>query len=304
MRDFDLTTLRLFVAAYENQNIARAAEQSHVVASGVSKRLAQLEDSVGAKLFERGRRGVIPTAAGEVLLAHARGLIAAADRAARDLADFGSGIRGHVRLIATVSSMAESLPQDIASFLRVPEHRDIAVTVDEGLSNDIVQALREGTVPLGICWNAAGLEGFQTRPYRSDHLAAVVPVGHPLASGSRCTFEQTLAFDHVGMPAQSAIQALLGRQAAILGKRMLYRAVVSTFDGALRCVQANLGICIIPAETVLPIAGAFGTKVIPLNDDWATRGFSLCFRNFNSLSPAARLLVGHLSRQGDVAGES
>lgn len=295
MRDFDLTSLRLFIAACENQNIARAAEQSHLVASGVSKRLGQLEDAVGARLFERGRRGVIPTAAGEVLLAHARAMIAAADRAARDLADFGIGIRGHVRLIATVSSMAELLPQDIASFLRIPEHRDIAVTIDEGLSNDIVQALRDGTVPLGICWNAAGLEGFQTRPYRSDQLAAVVPADHPLAGAEQCTFEQTLAFDHVGMPTQSAIQGLLGRQAAILGKRMLYRAVVSTFDGALRCVQANLGICIIPAETVQPVAEAFEARVVPLRDEWARRAFSICFRDFDALSPAARLLVAHLS---------
>src|SRR6516225_8148873 len=92
MRDLDLTTLRLFVAVCETQNMARAGEQEHIVASAISKRLAQLEETVGATLLERQRRGVTPTPAGEIVLTHARAMLAAADRVARDMEDYGSGI--------------------------------------------------------------------------------------------------------------------------------------------------------------------------------------------------------------------
>src|SRR5262249_47409268 len=85
MRDLDLTTLRLFVAVCETQNMARAGEQAHIVASAISKRLAQLEETVGATLLERRRRGVTPTPAGEMVLTHARAMLAAADRVARDM---------------------------------------------------------------------------------------------------------------------------------------------------------------------------------------------------------------------------
>ncbi|AGW95061.1 LysR family transcriptional regulator [Cupriavidus sp. DF5525] len=296
MRDLDLTTLRLFVAVCETRNMARAGEQEHIVASAISKRLAQLEETVGATLLERRRRGVIPTPAGEMVLAHARAMLAAADRVARDMADYGSGIRGQVRLLATVSSMAESLPDDIAAFLQQPEHRDVRVTVEESLSSDVVRALREGSAPLGICWDAADLEGFETRPYRADHLAAVVHAGHPLAGAYDCLFEDTLGYDHIGMPAQTAVQTMLTRYAAILGRRIAYRAVVSTFDAALRCVRAELGITIIPAEIAAPIAATFGLRVIPLRNDWARRRFAICFRDLELLSPAARLLVAFLER--------
>ena len=50
------------------------------------------------------------SAAGEILLEHARAMLAAADRVERDMADYGTGIKGQVRLLATVSCMAESLP--------------------------------------------------------------------------------------------------------------------------------------------------------------------------------------------------
>lgn len=295
MRDLDLTTLRLFVAVCETRNMARAGEQENIVASAISKRLAQLEDTVGAVLLERGRRGVIPTPAGEIVLAHARAMLAAADRVARDMAEYGSGIRGQVRLLATVSSMAESLPDDIASFLSRPEHRDIRVTMEESLSTDLVRALREGSAPLGICWDAADLEGFETRPYRSDHLAVAVQEAHPLAAREHCRFEDTLDFDHVGLPAQTAVHTMLARHAAILGQTAKYRAVVSTFDASLRCVRAGLGLAIVPAEIAAPFVPTFGLRVVPLSDEWARRRFAVCFRNLESLSPAARLLVEHLA---------
>ncbi|SOY64977.1 LysR family transcriptional regulator [Cupriavidus taiwanensis] len=294
MRDLDLTTLRLFVAVCETRNMARAGEQEHIVASAISKRLAQLEETVGATLLERRRRGVIPTPAGEIVLGHARAMLAAADRVARDMVDYGSGVRGQVRLLATVSTMAESLPDDIAAFMQRPEHRDVRVTIEESLSSEVVRALRDGTAPLGICWDAADLEGFQTRPYRSDHLAAVVYAGHPLAQADTCLFEDTLDYDQIAMPAQTAVQIMLARYAAIQGRRIAHRAVVSTFDAALRCVRAQLGIVIIPAEIATLIATAFGLRVIPLRDDWARRRFAICCRDFSLLSPAAQLLVQFL----------
>jgi DNA-binding transcriptional LysR family regulator len=296
MRDLDLTTLRLFLTVCETRNIARAAEIHNIVASAISKRLLQLEDSVGNVLLERRRRGVIPTAAGEILLEHARAILAGADRVARDMAAYGKGIQGQVRVLATVSSIAEFLPDDIANFLQVPAHRDIRIDIEEAISRDLVRALREGMAPVGVCWDAADLEGLQTRGYRHDHLAIVAHPSHPIARRRRCSFEQTLEFDHVGLPASTAVHTMLARAAAIIGRPISYRAVVSTFDASLRCVRANLGIAVVPREVAEPVAESFGVKVVQLSDAWARRRFALCFRDAEKLSPAAKLLLAHLER--------
>ena len=304
MRDLDLTSLRLFVAVCETRNIARAGEAQHIVPSAISKRLAQLESTVGATLLARGRRGVLPTAAGEMLLEHARAMLASAERVARDMAAYGTGIRGQVRILATVSAIAEFLPDDIADFLQAPAHRDIRVDIEESLSRDLVRALREGTAPLGVCWDAADLEGLQTRVYRNDHLALVTHPAHALARLKRCSFERTLDFDHVGLPASTAVHTMLARAAAIVGKPINYRAVVSTFDAALRCVRADLGIAIVPREIVDPMAASFGLKVIPLSDRWGQRRFSICFRSEDHLSPSARMLVAHLEMRATKGSQS
>jgi len=298
MRDLDLISLRLFVASCDHKNIARAAEEAHVGASAISKRLAQLEDAVAAPLFERHRRGVVPTAAGELLLEHARALLASSDRLARDMADFGRGIRGQVRVLATISSIAEFLPDDIADFMKKPEHSQIRVDIAEGLSSAMASAVREGLAPLGVGWDAAELEGLKTRPYRSDHLAIVAHPLHPLARLKRCAFSQTLTYEHVGLPASTAVHTMLARAAAVLGTPLNYRAVVSTFDASLRCVRAGLGIAVVPREVAEPMMGTGAFSVIPLTDAWARRRFAICFRDEESLSPSARLLLDHLERAG------
>ncbi|MBB3177190.1 LysR family transcriptional regulator [Variovorax sp. Sphag1AA] len=294
MHDLDLTTLRLFVAVCETRNIARAAEQHHIVPSAVSKRIAQLEGVVGNVLVERKRRGVVPTGAGEILLEHARAMLAGQDRVSRDMAAYGKGIKGQVRVLASVSSIAEFLPDDIADFLQMPAHRDIRVDIEESLSRDLVRSIREGLAPVGVCWDAADLEGLQTRLYRNDHLVIVAHPEHPIARRKRCAFEDTLDFDHVGLPANTAVHTMLGRAAAIIGKPLGYRAVVSTFDAALRCVRANLGIAVVPQEVAQPMATAYGLKVLALTDRWARRSFTICFHDERQLSPAAKLLVAHL----------
>lgn len=294
MHDLDMTSLRLFAVVCETRNIARAAELAHIVPSAISKRMAQLEEVVGHALLERKRRGVVLTGAGEILLEHARAMLAGADRVARDMAAYGKGITGQVRVLATVSSIAEFLPDDIAAFLQKPAHRDIRIDIEEALSRDLVRAIREGLAPLGVCWDAADLEGLQTRSYRRDQLSIVTHPSHPLARRKRCAFEDTLEYDHVGLPASTAVHTMLSRAAAIIGRPLSYRTVVTTFDAALRCVRADLGVAVVPREVVQPLVSAFGLKVVPLTDAWARRHFTICFRDERQLSPAARMLVEHL----------
>ncbi|RYF80867.1 MAG: LysR family transcriptional regulator [Comamonadaceae bacterium] len=298
MHDLDLTTLRLFVAACDLRNIARAGEQQHIGASAISKRLAQLEAQVHAPVLERHRRGVVPTPAGEILLEHARAMLATADRIARDMAAYRQGVKGQVRVLASVSSITESLPDDIATFLSLPEHAQIRVDIEERNSAELLNALREGLAPVGICWDAADLAGLQTRSYRGDELSVVVPAKHPLAQLRACSFAQTLAHDHVGLPANTAVHVMLARAAAVIGQPVHYRAVVSTFDAALRCVRAGLGLAIVPKQIATASGDRAGIRILALKEAWAQRRFAICYRSHDQLSPAARLLVDHLAQAG------
>ncbi|HEX2530544.1 MAG TPA: LysR family transcriptional regulator [Burkholderiaceae bacterium] len=302
MRDLDLTTLRLFVSVCETGNMRRASEQANMVPSAVSKRLAQLEYTVGAPLLRRKRHGVAPTPAGETLLQHARAMLMSARLIERDMAGHAAGLGGHVNVWATASVMAESLADHIAQFLKQPEHRNIQIDMEERISREVVRGIRDGVAAIGICWDAADTSQLHTRTYTHDRLCVAVPRNHPLAGRDVLRFEDTLDYEHVIMPIHSAVEVMLQREAGRLGKQLRHRVIVTNFEAAMRVVRAGLAIAVVPSEVTPLQTQAWNLKILPLQETWAQRRFVLCHRGEDTLTPAARLLLEALSAQVGPAG--
>jgi DNA-binding transcriptional LysR family regulator len=294
MHDIDIKTLRLLVAVCEHGNMGHAARDAHIEPSAISKRIAQLEADLGVPLLTRSRRGVQPTQAGAALLEHARSVIFTLERAVSDIAAFGSGLRGSVSVCASASAIAESLLDDLASFMRMPAHENIRVNVDERTSKELVQRVRDGVASVGVCWDNVELGGLEARPWRSDRLALAVPAGHALARRKAVAFTDTLGYEHVGLPPSTAVHTLLQRAAARSGRTVDYRATVSNFDAAFRVVAANLGISVVPEEVGQSYTRIMNVRLVPLSDAWAKRRFIVCFRAFDALQPAAQRMVEHL----------
>lgn len=297
MRDLDLKTLRLLVAVCDAGNIKEAAAQEHIEPSAISKRIAQLEDTLGTPVLVRGRRGALPTPAGRALLEHARTVLFTMDRIEADMAAFRGGIKGQVRVAASASAIAESLLDDLTGFMRAPEHQDIKVDIEERFSRDIVTAVREGVVSLGVCWSNIEFGELDHQPYRDDDLTLAVPLGHPLAEHDGVRFEDTLDFDHVGLQPSTAVYTMLHRAALKAGRQMSYRVVVSNFDAAFRVVAAGLGISVVPRQVAGIYVSAGQVKIIRLLNDWAHRQFAICYRRQPELPPAATRLLHYLIEQ-------
>ncbi|MFM0684472.1 LysR substrate-binding domain-containing protein [Paraburkholderia strydomiana] len=295
MWQIDQVTLRLFIAVCEEGTIARAAEREFIAPSAVSKRLADLEALVDVALLSRSQRGVRATAAGEALLRHARLIMRSHERMQAELSQYAAGARGHVRVLANVSSMVEFLPEALSEFLKA--NPQIRVDVEERVSTEIVRGLEEGVADLGICRDVVPIGSLDALPYRADHLALIVPRGHPLAGEAAIGFEQTLAFDHLGLSSNASVNALMQRIAAEKGRELNYRTYVSTFDAAYRFIQAGLAVSILPGEA-LPrhAADEYGIVAVPLREAWAERRFVICVRDRNALTLAASHLLEHLLR--------
>jgi DNA-binding transcriptional LysR family regulator len=288
----DLVTLRLFVAVCEEASIAHAAEREAIVASAVSKRIADLEENVGTPLLLRHRTGVTPTPAGEALLQHARSILRSVEKMQGELSEYAVGIRGHIHILASISAIVEFLPDDISAF--AAKHESIRVDLEERVSKQIIRTVEEDSTTIGICWDFVDTGDLQVIPYKTDHLTAVVHQNHPLAKRESISFEETLEFDHVGQHPDSMMNLFLRRVAAKNGKEVVNRIHVTTFEAACRIVQTNLALSIIPAEAILPYHASLSLRAIPLTDAWAHRRFVICLRDYEALPVPARLFVDFL----------
>jgi len=294
-RTLDPVTLRLFVAVCEERNIARAAAREAIVASAVSKRIAALEQALGTSLLVRGRRGIVPTAAGEALLRHAHELLGSMERVHAELSEFASGAHGSVRVVASLSVLAEQLPDDIAAFLA--RHQSVRVSLDERMSVEVVRSVREGAADVGVLWDSVDLAGLRSAPYRFDHLCVAVHPSHRLARRARVRFADTVDEPTIGVAPAGTMDALLRRQAALLGRTLAHRIQVSSLDAACRIVGAGLGIAILPREATAPHVSATGLAMVPLAEPWSVRRFVICWRADAAPSATARLLIDHLRAQ-------
>src|SRR5262249_41907041 len=114
---FDLLSLKLFIAVVEEQSIARAAAREHIAASAVSKRIAELERGLKVALLQRNNRGIVTTAAGNALLRHARNVVRDMAQLEGELVEYSEGLKGQIRLFANSTAILRFLPQQLVSFL-------------------------------------------------------------------------------------------------------------------------------------------------------------------------------------------
>ena len=126
----EMRHLLALVAVVESGTFSAAAEQLGYTQSAVSQQVGTLERMVGAPLFERlgGRRPVQLTAAGEMLLTHARAVIARVSAAAADLRALASGEQGELRVGTLPSVGTKILPGLLGTFrAEGPAYRSCSV---------------------------------------------------------------------------------------------------------------------------------------------------------------------------------
>jgi DNA-binding transcriptional LysR family regulator len=291
-RRVDLTTLRLFIAICEEQNLTKAANREGIAASAVSKRMNDFELAFGVTLFKRLAKGMALTPAGEALLHHARLTLLNVEKIAVELSEYSQGVRGHVRMLANLSAIVQFLPEDLSAFFTV--HELLRIDLQERPSGRVISGIEEGAAEIGICSGAAETRALEAFHYRYDHLVLVMRPDHPLAGRDALLFTDTLDFDHIGLHTASSIYLRAQLAASEAGKPMRLRINVPGFDAVCRMVQADMGLGLIPDRAFEVVGAGMGLRAVRLRDDWARRELKIVVRDQRQLSSTGRLVLNHL----------
>src|SRR5579871_1016298 len=145
---YDLVDLQLFLHVAETASITRGAAMSNLSLGAASERIRKIEDLAGVALLARGRRGVSLTSAGRAFVHHAQLVLQQVEHMKGELSEYAGGLKGHVRVHANASALSEFLPDALKLFLK--SHPGINVDVEENASYDIVRALADGFIDIGI----------------------------------------------------------------------------------------------------------------------------------------------------------
>jgi DNA-binding transcriptional LysR family regulator len=217
-------------AVAQHGSIRKAADALHIASSALNRRILDLEEQVGVPLFERLPRGVRPTAAGELFLAHVRRSLKELRLLEAQIDGLRGLVRGHVRVAVAESVTARLLPNAIADYRERHPGISFSVTVDgpkrltESLLRDKADLILThapvqdaeiavlATVPLPLC--------------------ALVAPDHPLAERADLRLRDCVSYP-IAMPdetlaARAFIDAALERASVELEPAFVSNSIEST----------------------------------------------------------------------------
>jgi DNA-binding transcriptional LysR family regulator len=288
----ELRQLEYFVAVVDEGGFTRAAERLHVAQPGVSAQIRRLERELGQELLDRAG-GVRPTAAGAAVLPHARAALAAVASVRQAVDEVAGLLRGHAAMGVVTSYDAPDVPALLAAFHR--RHPGVEITLTEGRSEDLVAALREGTLDLAlVSLPAEGLSGLQTRTVTDEAFVAAVAHTDALARRTTLPVPALRELALICLPHGTGLRSRL--EAACAGHGFRPRVAFEAGDpGTLAALAARgLGVAILPESLVR--ARSRDLHAITLTQPALRGALVLAWREGGAPSPAGRALVEHALR--------
>ncbi|CAM5222306.1 DNA-binding transcriptional LysR family regulator OS=Castellaniella defragrans OX=75697 GN=HNR28_002797 PE=3 SV=1 [Castellaniella defragrans] len=216
-----LRNLGFLVSLAQTHNLSRSAKLLHTTQPALSKWLKDLESDIGLTLFDRRARGLVPTANGEILIAHARRLQAQLDRTVEDMAVLSQGGAGRVALGASGATAVGVAPHAI--LLMAEGLPGVRIDLVESTMNRLLELLLRGD--LDIVMGRTIEDSDATASLRSEILYTepvnlVVRKGHPLLDLEQVTWDDIERYRLVIWPQQTPIRRALESALVYAGRTL------------------------------------------------------------------------------------
>ncbi|MEP6817337.1 MAG: LysR family transcriptional regulator [Marmoricola sp.] len=294
-----LHQLRCFLATYEQGSLTAAAEQLGYAQPSVSEQVRSLEKTIGADLFRRVGRGVVPTTVAEALRPHAERTLAAAEEARRaaqsvtalETGTIRFGMFGTARLYASAGLVADVLE-------RQPGERVELVGQN---SSDVLEDLRRGRLEAAmIAMPQISSEGMEITPVARDELVYISADPDRLATPVTAArlARASLVMPETTWRSVDATRIVLRRMLHEAGRNPQTRIEVEDVEAAVELVGMGLADSVIPhgaAVQLLPRLAPEAGWVSLRPRQYDT--IAIVHRAGATLSPAAKLVIELATRR-------
>jgi DNA-binding transcriptional LysR family regulator len=276
------TSLRYFLEVVRCGSISKASQRLNVATSAISRQIADLEEGLDTVLFERRPRGMVPSAAGEVLAAHARQSSLEADRVVADILALQGLRRGRVSIASSEGFAIEFLPQVIAGFQQT--YPEILFQLSVSAPAEVPRRVLDGDADIGITFSRKPQKDIKVEHRQSAPVMAVMHKGHPLARLKKVSLAQLKAYPLALPDSDTTLRQLF--DIACSRQQMLMEPVLtSNYIGTLLNFVTFSGGISIAGEVSMRHRVAQGTLVlIPI------RGQGMDGRNIELQTLAGRTL--------------
>lgn len=288
-----LRHLRVFLAVADELHFGRAAQRLHVAQPAVSQTVAALENELGVTLFDRSRRRVRLTEAGQAYRAEVEDVFRHLDRASTVAREADAGVRGTLNVGFTAVCTLSALPDLLVDFMQL--HPDVSVRPKHVGTVDQIEGLRLGTIDVGFSILPGEHAEVQSRLVASDELHLFFPADHALARFDRVPMLEALnePFLLMSREREPCVHGCFERICDEHGRRAEVVMEVDHLESLFAFVGAGLGVSLAPSiASRLRLDGVVTRPVEPA----IPAGISVMWRN-DETSPATSRFLKHLRQR-------
>jgi DNA-binding transcriptional LysR family regulator len=242
------TSLRYFLEVARSGSLTEAAARLNVSVSAISRQVATLEALLGVLLFERRPRGMVPSAAGELLAAHALRGALEAERVLSDIQALEGPLRGRVRIACSSGFANEFLPRAIAAF-RV-QYPGVQFLLHAAGPVQVTDAVLLGDADIGLTYSRAAVRGIRVEHRQAAGVFAIMRPDHALAKSRTVTLAQMHPFPMALSSADNTVRQLF--DVACSNRGLVFEPVLVTnrFEALANFVLHGGGLAIAGEITV------------------------------------------------------
>lgn len=281
---FSLRQLQYVVAVADALSFRKAAERCHVSQPSLSAQLAQLEEVLGVRLFERDRRRVLLTSTGKELVERARRLLVETGElveAARRASDPLSGTL-RVGVIPTISPYL--LPAVVPALRK--HYPRLTLLWVEDKTEVLVRQLERGSLDAALVALEAELGDVESAVIAEDPFVLVTPRDHPLGASKEVATPADLRGENVllldeGHCFRAQALALCSRARAL---ELEFRA--TSLPTLTQMIASGAGVTLLPKLAVATEVLRSQLRVRPFADPVPKRTLALIWRRRSSLAGA------------------
>jgi LysR family transcriptional regulator for metE and metH len=246
--------LRLVTAVTDHGTLTRAGRELNLTQSALSHALLDLERRLGAPLFHRVGKRMVPTAVGERLVVRARRVLQLLTETEEEALRVASGLEGLIRLSTECYTCYHWLPALMQAFAR--RFPNIEVRIVAEATRRPFRALLEGRIDLAIVHNLSADARIRHAALFEDELVVLTPPDHPFARQAFVAPEELVA-EHLltyRLPLRdlSIYQQVLG-PAGVTPRRVTQ---IELTEALIEMVRAGMGVAVLAQWAVAPYVQA------------------------------------------------
>ena len=258
------TTLRYFLEVAQSGSLTEASARLHVAASALSRQIAGLEAQLGTPLFERHPRGMVLTAAGEILAVHARRTVLDAERALGEIGALQGLRAGQVRLATSDAFANELVPRLCVEFQRT--YAGVQLSVIALPTAQVPDAVRSGAADIGLCFSRAPHKDIDVAYRQSAPVLALLPPGHPLTSAGSVTLAQMAAYPLALPPAETTVRQMIDIVCSRQGLQLSAVLISNHAKTVLNFVAHGGGLSVASEIAARHLVAAGAIVALPISD--------------------------------------